>query len=64
MRSMDDKRGSSLPLSITDKCCGRIGSSGPTLADNISIDRRRWLRGSSSGLSSYLKWYKLEKWLK
>ena len=26
MRSMDDKRGSRLPLSISDKCCGRIGN--------------------------------------
>ena len=29
-----------LPLSISDKCCGDM----PTLADNISSVRRRWLR--------------------
>jgi len=40
MRSMDDKRGSRLPLSISDKCCGDMS----TLADNISSVRRRWLR--------------------
>ena len=40
MRSIDDKRGSRLPLSISDKCCGDM----PTLADNISSVRRRWLR--------------------
>ena len=31
MRSMDDKRGSRLPLSISDKCCGRIGTYGAHL---------------------------------
>jgi NAD(P)-dependent dehydrogenase (short-subunit alcohol dehydrogenase family) len=40
MRSIDDNRGSRLPLSISDKCCGDM----PTLADNISSVRRRWLR--------------------
>ena len=44
MRSMDDKRGTRLPLSISDKCCGRIGYYGPTLADNIASVRRRLLR--------------------
>ena len=59
---MDDNRGSRLPLSISDKCCGRIGNYGPTLADNISSVRRCWLRWrriGSTGLSSYLNWYKL-----
>ena len=31
MRSMDYKRGSRLPLSISDKCCGRIGTYGAHL---------------------------------
>ena len=41
MRSMDDKRGSRLPLSISDKCCGRIDDYGPTLADRLSSVRQR-----------------------
>jgi hypothetical protein len=57
---MDDKRGSRLPLSISDRCCGDM----PTLADNISSVRRRWLRWrpiGGTGLNSYLNWYKLAK---
>ena len=41
MRSMDDNRGSRLPLSISDKCCCRIDDYGPTLADRLSSVRRR-----------------------
>ena len=40
-RSMDDKRGSRLPLSISDKCCGRMGHIRPTLSDSVFSVRRR-----------------------
>jgi DNA-binding Lrp family transcriptional regulator len=40
MRSMDDKRGSRLLLSISDRCCTDM----PAMPETFSRVRRRWLR--------------------